>query len=87
MKTATRQEVTDLIVRAWQAMKKKELIKSFQVCALIESNPSMVRKDDVVRQALEEVQVELVQDWKNMTVRRTLLLILYQRTSTCKILH
>ena len=36
--------------------------KSFQVCALIESNPSMVRKDDVVRQALEKVQAELVQD-------------------------
>ena len=64
VKTATRQEVTDWIVRAWQAMKeKKELIKkSFQVCVLIESNPSMVRKDDVVRQALEKVQAELVQD-------------------------
>ena len=44
---------------------KKELIKkSFQVFALIESNPSMVRKDDIVRQALDKVQEELVQDVK-----------------------
>ena len=41
VKTATRQEVTDWIVSAWQAMKeKRELIrKSFQVCALTESSP------------------------------------------------
>ena len=64
VKTATRQEVTDWIVSAWQAMKeKRELIrKSFQVCALIESSPSVVRKDDVVRRALEKVQKELQQD-------------------------
>jgi len=64
VKTATRQEVTDWIVSAWQAMKeKRELIRmSFQVCALIESSPSVVRKDDVVRRALEKVQKELQQD-------------------------
>jgi len=64
VKTATRQEVTDWIVSAWQAMKeKRELIrKSFQVCALKESRPSFVRKDDVVRRALEKVQKELQQD-------------------------
>lgn len=64
VKTATCQEVTDWIVSAWQAMKeKRELIrKSFQVCALIESSPSVVQKDDVVRRALEKVQKELQQD-------------------------
>lgn len=61
VKTATRQEITDWIVRAWQATKvKRELIqKSFQVCALIESSPSM---DDIVRQALDKVQNELLQN-------------------------
>ena len=64
VKTATCQEVTDWVVRAWQAMKeKRELIKkSFQVCALIESSPSVVQKDDVVRRALDKVQKELLQD-------------------------
>ena len=64
VKTATRQEVTDWVIRAWQAMKeKRELIKkSFQVCALIESSPSVVQKDDVVRRALDKVQKELLQD-------------------------
>lgn len=64
VKTATRQEVTHWIVSAWQAMKeKRELIrKSFQVCALVESSPSVVRKDDVVRRAVEKVQKELQQD-------------------------
>ena len=58
---------------------KRELIKPFQVCALIESNPSMVRKDDIVRWALDM--------WKNVTVKRTLLLILYQRRMwTCKVI-
>ena len=64
VKTATQQEVTDWIVSAWQAMKeKRELIrKSFQVCALIESSPSIVRRDDVVRRALKKVQNELEED-------------------------
>ena len=39
--------------------------KSFQVCALIESSPSVVRKDDVVRQALDKVRAELLQDVEN----------------------
>lgn len=63
-KTATRQEVTDWIVSAWQVMKERRerFRRSFQVCAPIESSPTVVRKDDVVRQALDKVLKELQDD-------------------------
>ena len=45
--TATRQEVTNWVTKAWNAMKgRKELIpKSFQVCALIEASTDVIRNE------------------------------------------
>ena len=61
IKTATKQQVLDWVVNAWQRMKeRKELItKSFQVTGITSSDPDVVRSDDVLKRALEAVQREL----------------------------
>lgn len=59
--TASKQQVLDWVVNAWEKMKeRKELItKSFQVTGITSSDPSVVCSDDVLKRAMEVVQKEL----------------------------
>ena len=61
IKTASKQQVLDWVVNAWEKMKdRKELItKSFQVTGITSSDPGVVRSDDVLKRAMEAVQREL----------------------------
>lgn len=61
IKTASKQQVLDWVVKAWQVMKEKtELIsKSFQVTGITSTDPAVVRRDAVLKKSLEAVQQEL----------------------------
>ena len=60
IKTASKQEVLNWAVNAWEKMERKELItKSFQVTGITSSDPGVVRSDDVLKRAMEAVQREL----------------------------
>ena len=61
IKTASKQQVFNWVVEAWEMMKKrKELItKSFQVTGITSTDPAVVRRDEILKHALEEVQKEL----------------------------
>ena len=60
IKTASKQQVLDWVVNAWQKMERKEFItKYFQVTGINSSDPGVVRSDDVLKRAMEAVQREL----------------------------
>ena len=63
VKTATRQEVTNWIVRAWEAMRRKrELIKVFSSLCTGKVQSLVVQKDDIVRRTLDKVDEEFLED-------------------------
>ena len=55
VKTASKQQVVDWVVNAWQKMKeRKELItKSFQVTGITSTDPGVVRSDEILKRAME----------------------------------
>ena len=61
IKTASKQQVLDWVVIAWQEMKeRKELItKSFQVTGITSTDPDVVRSDEILKRAMAAVQREL----------------------------
>jgi hypothetical protein len=61
IKTASKQQVLDWMVDAWQKMKERKglITKSFQVTGITSTDPGVVRSDDILKRAMEVVQREL----------------------------
>ena len=61
VKTASKQQVLDWMVSAWEKMKdKKDLItKSFQVTGITFTDPKVVHNDEVLKRTMEAAQKEL----------------------------
>ncbi len=61
IKTASKQQVLDWVVKAWDKLKdRKELItKSFQVTGITFTDAAVIRNDSILQKALEAVRQEL----------------------------
>lgn len=62
IKTATKQQVLDWVVSAWERMKDNKdlnVVKSFQVTGITSTDPKVVRNDEVLKRAMEAAHKEL----------------------------